>query len=191
MEFAIGGAAAVTAGIFTNPLEVLKIRMQLQGELKSKGQHAVYYRNAFHALYVVIKNDGILALQNGLVAASWVQLIMNGMRFGNFYLFSLYILFRSVSFYFQLFIGTYDFFGSRGWLYDTQGELVFYRSVLISGTGGVLGHLLANPFFITKTHLQAQAVESIAVGYQHHHQSLTDAFKTIYKKEGVLKRKTE
>lgn len=82
MEFAIGGAAAVTAGIFTNPLEVLKIRMQLQGELKAKGQHVVHYKNVFHAAYAVIKNDGILALQNGLVAASWVQLIMNGMRFG-------------------------------------------------------------------------------------------------------------
>lgn len=82
-------------------------------------------------------------------------------------------------------IGTYDFATSRGWLTDSKGELVFYKSVLISGTGGVLGHLLANPFFITKTHLQAQAVESIAVGHQHHHLSLTDAFKTIYEKQGV------
>lgn len=84
MEFAIGGAAAVTAGFFTNPLEVLKIRMQLQGELKAKGQHVVHYKNVFHAVYVVIKNDGILALQNGIIPASWVQLIMNGMRFGKY-----------------------------------------------------------------------------------------------------------
>lgn len=86
MEFAIGGAAAVTAGFFTNPLEVLKIRMQLQGELKAKGQHVVHYKNVFHAVYVVAKNDGILALQNGLIPASWVQLIMNGMRFGKYIL---------------------------------------------------------------------------------------------------------
>lgn len=85
MEFAIGGMAAVTAGFFTNPLEVLKIRMQLQGELKAKGQHIIHYKNVFHAAYVVAKNDGLLALQNGLIPASWVQLIMNGMRFGNFY----------------------------------------------------------------------------------------------------------
>lgn len=82
MEFLIGGAAAVGAGFFTNPLEVLKTRMQLQGELRAKGQHAVYYKNVLHAGYVVAKNDGILALQKGLVPALWVQLVMNGMRLG-------------------------------------------------------------------------------------------------------------
>lgn len=82
MEFVIGGAAAVSAGFFTNPLEVLKTRMQLQGELKAKGQHAVYYKNVLHAGYVVAKNDGILALQKGLLPALGVQLVLNGMRLG-------------------------------------------------------------------------------------------------------------
>lgn len=82
MDFAIAGAAAMSACLFTNPLEVLKTRMQLQGELKSKGQHEVYYKNVPHAAYVVAKNDGLLALQKGLVPALWVQLIMNGMRLG-------------------------------------------------------------------------------------------------------------
>lgn len=84
MEFLIGGAAAVGAGFFTNPLEVLKTRMQLQGELRAKGQHAVYYKNVLHAGYVVAKNDGVLALQKGLVPALWVQLVLNGMRLGEY-----------------------------------------------------------------------------------------------------------
>lgn len=82
MEFLIGGTAAVCAGFFTNPLEVLKTRMQLQGELKAKGQHAVHYKNVLHAGYVVARNDGILALQKGLVPALWVQLVLNGSRLG-------------------------------------------------------------------------------------------------------------
>lgn len=82
MEFVIGGSAAVCAGFFTNPLEVLKTRMQLQGELQTRGQHAVFYKNVLHAGYVVAKNDGILALQKGLVPALWVQLVMNGTRLG-------------------------------------------------------------------------------------------------------------
>jgi len=40
----MGGMAAVGAGVFTNPLEVVKIRMQLQGELQAKGQYSVHYR---------------------------------------------------------------------------------------------------------------------------------------------------
>lgn len=82
MDFIVGGVAAACAGFFTNPLEVLKTRLQLQGELKAKGQHAVHYKNVFHAAYVVAKHDGILALQKGLVPATWVQIIMNGGRFG-------------------------------------------------------------------------------------------------------------
>lgn len=82
MEFALGGAAAMGACLFTNPLEVLKTRMQLQGELQAKGHHTVHYKNVFHAGYVVAKNDGLLALQKGLVPALWVQLVMNGGRLG-------------------------------------------------------------------------------------------------------------
>lgn len=82
MEFALGGVAAMGACIFTNPLEVLKTRLQLQGELKAKGHHEVHYKNVFHAGFVVVKNDGLLALQKGLAPALWVQLVMNGSRLG-------------------------------------------------------------------------------------------------------------
>lgn len=85
MEFVIGGAAAMGACLFTNPLEVLKTRLQLQGELKEKGTHAVHYKNVFHAGYVVAKNDGILALQKGLGPALVVQLLLNGARLGNIF----------------------------------------------------------------------------------------------------------
>lgn len=34
IEFLLGGLATCGAGFFTNPLEVVKTRMQLQGELK-------------------------------------------------------------------------------------------------------------------------------------------------------------
>lgn len=82
MDFTIAGAAAMAACFFTNPLEVLKTRLQLQGELRAKNQHTIHYRNVLQAGYVVATNDGVLALQKGLVPALWVQLIMNGMRLG-------------------------------------------------------------------------------------------------------------
>jgi solute carrier family 25 protein 34/35 len=162
MDFAIAGAAAVGACFFTNPLEVLKTRMQLQGELRSKGEHAIHYRNVVHAAYVVAKNDGALALQKGLVPALWVQLIMNGMR-----------------------LGTFQFGENRGYVTDKSGNLVFYKSVLVGGTGGVIGQFFASPFFLVKTHLQAQAAQAIAVGYQHNHEGTWNAFRKIFVKNGV------
>ena len=44
-EFLLGGMATSLAGFFTNPLEVAKTRMQLQGELKAHGQYSVIYTN--------------------------------------------------------------------------------------------------------------------------------------------------
>ena len=57
VEFVIGGLAASGAGFFTNPLEVAKTRMQLQGELIARGQHAVHYRNVVHAFYTIGRVD--------------------------------------------------------------------------------------------------------------------------------------
>lgn len=83
--------------------------------------------------------------------------------------------------------GCYDFGQSRGFVTNANGEVVFYKSALVSGIGGVIGQFLASPFYMVKTHLQAQAVEAIAVGHQHDHGKMTDAFRTIFKTQGVKK----
>lgn len=82
MEFALGGLAAMGAGFFTNPLEVIKTRMQLQGELSARNKYVVQYKNVFHGGYIIAKHDGILALQAGLVPGLWFQLCLNGFRLG-------------------------------------------------------------------------------------------------------------
>jgi solute carrier family 25 protein 34/35 len=83
-EFTLGALAAVCAACFTNPLEVAKTRMQLQGELKGKGNYTVYYKNTFHALYTIAKYDGIRRIQSGLAPALGYQISMNGTRLGSY-----------------------------------------------------------------------------------------------------------
>ncbi|KAJ8985301.1 hypothetical protein NQ317_007088, partial [Molorchus minor] len=170
MEFVIGGAAAVGAGFFTNPLEVLKTRMQLQGELRAKGQHAVYYKNVLHAGYVVAKNDGILALQK---------------RFSSCTLGSTGTQWNEIRLITVITYGYFQFADSRGYTRDRDGNLVFYKTVLSGGFGGVLGQLLSSPLFLIKTHLQSQSTEAIAVGHQHQHKGFVHALTKIYLKHGV------
>lgn len=67
--FVSGGMAACFAVTVTNPLEVVKTRLQLQGELASKGQVKKVYTNVFQALGVIGKNEGIRGLQRGLITA--------------------------------------------------------------------------------------------------------------------------
>lgn len=84
MDFLMSGVAACGACVFTNPLEVVKTRMQLQGELQAPGTYQRHYRNVFHAFFTIGKVDGLAALQKGLGPALLYQFLMNGIRLGTY-----------------------------------------------------------------------------------------------------------
>ncbi|RHY31821.1 hypothetical protein DYB32_003142 [Aphanomyces invadans] len=71
-NFIIAAAATSLATIGSNPMEVVKTRMQLQGELASKGAPIVY-RNSIHAFYTICRLEGIAGIQRGLVAGMCYQ----------------------------------------------------------------------------------------------------------------------
>ncbi len=125
MEFLLGGVAACGAGFFTNPLEVVKTRMQLQGELKARGMYPVYYKNVFHAFYAVAKFDGVLALQKGLVPALWYQFFMNGFR-----------------------LGAYQGMVNLGLTKDSAGNHSFPKSVVAGALAGCFGATVGSPIYM-------------------------------------------
>ena len=162
MDFVVGGAAAAGASFFSNPLDVLKTRMQLQGELKARGQHAVHYRNVFHAAAVVVKHDGVLGLQKGLGAAVVMHCVRNSVR-----------------------LGSYQWLNSRGYLTDAEGRTVFVRGLFASALCGAAGAFFGSPLFLIKTQLQSQAASKIAVGHQHGRTGTLRAIREIYSAQGV------
>lgn len=125
MEFLLGGVAAMGACLFTNPLDVVKTRMQLQGELQARGMYTRHYRNVLHAFYAVARADGLLALQKGLVPALWHQLFMNGAR-----------------------LGSYQFAELHGWTKDDNGNTTLLRSTVFGAMSGVVGTFSGSPFFL-------------------------------------------
>lgn len=163
MEFVLGGLAAVGAGFFSNPLEVVKTRIQLQGELRARGQYVVLYRNFAHAFVAIAKVDGPLALQKGLVPALWYQITMNGIR-----------------------LGAYQTITNAGFTRNAHGDVSLWRCALAGAVSGCIGAFVGNPMYLVKTHLQAQAQAEIAVGHQHGHKSMSSALKGIYAKHGVV-----
>uniref|UniRef100_A0A3P9QHC6 Solute carrier family 25 member 35 n=1 Tax=Poecilia reticulata TaxID=8081 RepID=A0A3P9QHC6_POERE len=141
MDFVLSGVAACGACLFTNPLEVVKTRMQLQGELKSRGTYQVYYRNVFHAFYTIGKVDGLAGLQKGLVPGLFYQFFMNGVR-----------------------LGSYAIMESAGYIH-TNGRVSAVKTTLAGASAGVVGAVMGSPVYLVKTHLQSQSTSSIAVGH--------------------------
>lgn len=125
MEFVLGGTAAAGAAFFTNPLDVVKVRFQLQGELKAKGLYAVHYRNLFHAFFQIAKHDGFLALQKGLLPASFHQVILNGVR-----------------------LGTYQVAEERGWTIGPDGHVNILNSIGVGLVAGAAGAFLGSPILL-------------------------------------------
>ncbi|KAJ8021751.1 Solute carrier family 25 member 35 [Holothuria leucospilota] len=161
-EYVLGGLGACGACLFSNPLEVVKTRMQLQGELRARGSYSRHYKNVFHAFYTIGRVDGIKALQKGLVPGLWYQFVMNGIR-----------------------LGTYQTLVNYGITKNSAGDVSMVRSVAAGAFAGSVGAAMGSPFYLVKTHLQALSDERIAVGHQHKHTGMLQAFHLILSREGI------
>ncbi len=115
-EITLGGLGAMGACTVTNPLEVIKVRIQLQGELLARGEYTVHYRNVLQAFYAVASTESMRSLQKGLVPALCYQFLMNGCRFGAYQAFDNAGFFRS---------------GSSG-----GGDVILSKAILASSISG-------------------------------------------------------
>lgn len=157
-EFILAGASACCAITFCNPVDVVKTRLQLQGELAAKSASGeVAYRGVGHALWRIGKTEGIRGLQRGLGAAYLLQFSNVGCRFGGYAVLK-------------------DAFG-------VQPGGGYLQLVAMGGASGALAGLVSNPFFLLKTRFQAAG--SADVKHQHGATTLRTAFMDIGRQEGV------
>ncbi|XP_078234406.1 solute carrier family 25 member 35 isoform X2 [Pogona vitticeps] len=163
MDFILSGVAACGACLFTNPLEVVKTRMQLQGELRQPGTYTRHYRNVFHAFYTIGRVDGLAALQRGLLPALFYQFGFNGLR-----------------------LGLYGMVETAGYIRVPEGHISPWRTVVAGAMAGAVAALASSPIYLVKTHIQAQSAAEIAVGHQYKHQGMFDALLMIHKEHGVM-----
>ncbi|KAJ3564546.1 hypothetical protein NP233_g8227 [Leucocoprinus birnbaumii] len=159
--FVCGALAACTAVTVSNPAEVAKTRLQLQGELAKDGGKKVY-KNTLDVWGKTWRNEGIRGVQRGLAPAYAYQILLNGSRLG---------------FYEPLRRRFNAFFG-----WDAQEQIPF-TSVLAGAVSGAVGASLGNPLFLIKARMQAYS-PALPVGAQHYYKSSFDAVSTIFRAEG-------
>jgi hypothetical protein len=61
--FVLGGIASCTAEIITFPIDLVKTRLQVQGQKAENLQNK--YRGMFHCFKLTVKEEGFRALYNG------------------------------------------------------------------------------------------------------------------------------
>lgn len=164
--FIAGGLAACGAVTFTNPLELVKTRMQLEGELAKHTTHAKIYKNPIQALALIFKNEGMTGIQRGLVCAYIYQLGLNGCRLG------LYEPMRNL---------TNNLWYGEGDQSHIQNIPI---NVFAGAISGVAGAVLGSPMYLVKTRMQSYS-DQIKIGEQTHYKSAWDGLKKIYTAEGI------
>ncbi|XP_020365451.1 mitochondrial uncoupling protein 2 [Rhincodon typus] len=158
VKFIGAGTAACIADVFTFPLDTAKVRLQIQGELKSAAEVAtVKYRGVFGTITTMVKTEGPRSLYSGLVAGLQRQMSFASVR-----------------------IGLYD---SVKQFYTKGSEHVGVGSRLLAGcTTGAMAVAFAQPTDVVKVRFQAQANLSSP---NRRYNSTIEAYKTIAKEEGV------
>jgi solute carrier family 25 protein 34/35 len=160
--FICGGIAASMAVTVSNPAEVAKTRLQLQGELAKAGSPRVY-TTSLDVLTKTWRHEGIRGLQRGLPPAYAYQILLNGSRLG----------------FYEPMRRAINKFVGRG-----PDEQIPWTSVLAGASSGAIGASLGNPLFLIKARMQAYS-PAFPVGAQHFYKSSFDALASVVRKEGA------
>ncbi|UQC77973.1 uncharacterized protein CLUP02_03446 [Colletotrichum lupini] len=161
--FIAGGIAACGAVTATHPFETVKIRMQLQGELKDKGHQPHQYRGPLQGVSVIVRNEGVKGIYRGIGCAYIYQVLLNGCRLG------FYEPMRET-------LSTLIF---------KDGKTQSLGINMACGAGsGIMGAAAGSPFFLVKTRLQSYS-PFMPTGTQHKYRNAWNGMTSIYGAEGI------
>ncbi|GAA5951021.1 hypothetical protein JCM8115_005033 [Rhodotorula mucilaginosa] len=188
--FFSGAVAACIAVTVSNPMEVTKTRLQLDGELQGKahlkpvlaaaggggiaipdahaspkaGPNGKVYNGTFDCFRKTWKSEGLGGVQRGLGAAYAYQFVLNGSRLG----------------FYEPFRHTLNSLAG----YGDPNTVRVWSSITAGASSGVVGAILGNPLFLVKARMQAYSPFN-PVGAQHHYTSALNGLVDIVRKEGV------
>jgi len=160
IQFIMASISSCTAVTFSNPFEVVKTRLQLQGELQRQGVYVKSYNGMLNGFYVILTNEGIRGIQKGLSLAYPYTITMNGTR-----------------------LGSYDTLKNTISTFTGIPKNDLRVGMLAGACAGVMGSILANPFYVAKTRLQCQS-NFLPVGHQHQYKNGLHALTSVFKEEG-------
>ena len=69
----MAGASGIFSGILCNPMDLAKIRMQVDKKIIKEGdsKQIFGYKNVFDGMYKIVKNEGFFGLYKGSLIRIW------------------------------------------------------------------------------------------------------------------------
>ncbi|CAH0547987.1 unnamed protein product [Brassicogethes aeneus] len=157
LDFAIaGGASGFVTRAVCQPLDVLKIRFQLQVEPIS--EHSVSkYRSIFQAVGLILKEEGPKAFWKGHIPAQWLSVIYG---VGQFW--------------------TYEVLSRQSAKLNVPNKYSPINNFLCGSVAGGVATIISFPFDVIRTRLVAQSEQKKI------YRGVVEAGISITKKEGFL-----
>jgi len=132
------GSAAVITVSFIHPIDVIKTRLQIAGEV---GRQTKQYNGVSGVIKVILADEGAAAFYKG-IGAAWM---------------------REAS-YTSLRIGLYE--PAKGLVGADKPDASFVRKFLAGAIAGGIGSCVGNPFDVLKTRMMAyEGAENKGVGH--------------------------
>jgi solute carrier family 25 (mitochondrial oxoglutarate transporter), member 11 len=155
--FLIGGISGMIATTVVQPIDTVKVRIQLAGEAKAKGGSV--NTNPLSVGRTILANEGLGALYKGLDAGLVRQATYTTARLG---------------------IYTYLFESQK----SKYGKVEFGAKLWISSVAGFLGALVGTPADLALVRFQSDS--TLPVNQRRNYKNVADAFARIIKEEGFL-----
>lgn len=156
-NFAIGGLAGMMATCVVQPIDIVKVRLQVRGEAQSKNL------SPFDVAREIRAEGGMKNFYKGLDSALVRQMTYTTTRFG---------VYLNVSQYMQ------------DNLPEGQKNLSFGQKCLASLLAGATGAFVGNPADLALIRMQAD--NTLPPDQRRHYKNVGDAFVRICREEGVL-----
>jgi solute carrier family 25 oxoglutarate transporter 11 len=151
-----GGAAACFATVVIQPIDMVKVRIQLQGE---GGAGVKINRNPISVGSAIIKEEGFLSLYRGLSAALLRQMTYGTTRLGLFQTFT-----KSLT--------------------DEKGNLPFYKRIACSMAAGGIGAFVGTPADAALIRMQAD--QTLPPDQRRGYKNVFDALVRMAREDGLV-----
>ncbi|MFQ6662744.1 hypothetical protein Gotur_030496 [Gossypium turneri] len=177
--FVEGGIASIVAGASTHPLDLIKVRMQLQGESHLPNPSLQLYRPALAVNSAAVGNVSISQPRVGPISIGVRIIQLEGVA----------ALFSGVSatmlrqtLYSTTRMGLYEIIKNK-WTDKETGNLPLTSKILAGLIAGGVGAAVGNPADVAMVRMQADG--RLPIDQRRNYKSVIDALSQMTKQEGV------